>query len=187
VSATHLDEDTLVVTRAKELYNYVLSELNPNEFSPDEVTALHDSLCDVHVRDGFLWLLTDDVDAEERRNMITKFVLLIDSLKSMVLITSESSDNEYIKIVADLNCMLTLVLLTHVGALIKEDVVSSNVVDDLYSSAKDLFDVADGLGCSWTIMNLLNKAFSFNIPQDAFYKSVKALPTLEKACGVDSK
>ena len=144
-----------------------------------DVDELHKLMSNVNIRDGVLYLLaTDNIHNQIRVSYrLTDIVSEYEQLFRF-------NDNYDGVILADMLCILIAVMFIVAGNqwdIADDNGFNKHASDKKIAVAKSFIQDAYDNGCEMPLLDLFNRAFKSNVPNNLFVKSVLACGSLEGA------
>jgi hypothetical protein len=184
---THVSVDT--VSKADGVINFYdtiiyLTKHDLRCITVDDLASTVDFLNDVHNRDGVMWLLSH-ANYNDSKNWVANF---LDLTEFSVMNFEKHNGSE--KIMADMLFHLAAFLTLNVGHMHKYYDIDTNADSHILIEATERYELAKGFledaekhGNDCSLLHLLKRAFSVDLPAHVFYESVIAIDTLAEAIG----
>jgi len=157
-------EHLAIVQDVYKLIAFLLDEdANYDQLSTEELELIHVATTNIKIRDGILKYFSD-----------APFNVRVDIMKSFTTISQAMVDNESMgaETIGYTSMVLAAFLLCHAGML--EDFDEDRDVDYELKLVDDLLHEAKILGCTASLLELLQMARDHNIPPSIFYTSIQA-------------
>lgn len=156
----HLD----IVQDVYKMAAFLLDEeANYDQLSTDDLELIHLATTNIKVRDGLLKYFSE-----------APFNIRIDMMKSFTIISQTMVDNESMEAeaIGHTSMFLAALMLCHAGML--EDFDEDRDLDYELKLVDDLLHEAETLGCTASLLQLLQIARRHDIPPSIFYSSLEA-------------
>jgi len=158
-------EHLAVVQSVYKLMAFLLHEdANYDQLSTEELQLIHVATTNIKIRDGVLKYFSD-----------APFNIRVDIMKSFTTISQAMVDDELMEAeaIGYSSMILAAFMLCHAGIL--EDFDEDRDVEYELKLVDDLLHEAETLGCTASLLSLLQMARTHNVPPRIFYGSLQAV------------
>lgn len=161
------EEHLAIVQDVYKIMAFLLDEdADYTKLSTEELELIHLATSNIKVRDGVLKYFSD-----------APFAVRVDVMKSFTTISQVMIDNEVdAEAIGYTSMVLAAMMLCHAGMKTdaKED-RDHDVIEYELKLVDDLLKEAETLGCTASLLSLLQLARRHNVPPSVFYQSLEAI------------